>query len=129
MSIGLRTKLLLQNPLSPRGREPERGGGADLGLPGLREQRSREKRDRIWRRVWRICMWALLLAGFFALGYNTRVNLSEAQRRAEVVQDMGWKRIAMLVPQGKRKCAMDWREGCLVCEHRTLGGTVKSTMC
>ena len=101
----------------------------DLGTPMLAESRRREKHDRIWRRVYRVAMWAILLAAFFIAGYNTRLNVTEAQRRAEIVHDAGWTRIAYLIPQGKRRCAMEWREGCLVCEHRSLRGTVRSTMC
>lgn len=100
-----------------------------LGLPGIREQRHREKLDRLWRWTWRIGMWAILLIAFFLAGYNARINLTEAKRRAEVVHEQGFTRIGMLVPQGKRRCRMDWREGCLVCEHRSLSGTVRSTMC
>jgi hypothetical protein len=128
--LGLRTRLSLRTlRLAPHASHPAPQAQADFGLPSIREQRKREKRDRLYRRVFRVAMWAILLAAFFIAGYNTRLNLTEAKRRAEITHEMGWKRIAMLVPQGKRKCAVDWNEGCLVCEHRSLSGTVKSTMC
>lgn len=142
MSIGLRTRSLLHRNRDTwhvirdtelhdtRTTNHESPSFDELGLPGLREQRRREKIDRWWRRVWRVAMWAILLAAFFAAGYNTRLNVTEAKRRAEVVQDMGWTRIAMTIPQGKRKCAVEWHEGCLVCIHRALGGaSVKSSHC
>ena len=102
---------------------------ADLGLPNLREQRRREAIARWWRRGWRIGTTIIVVGLAFSLGYNTRLAATEAKRRAEIVQDLGWKRLAMTIPQGKRKCAVEWSEGCLVCIHRALGGTVKSTMC
>jgi ferric-dicitrate binding protein FerR (iron transport regulator) len=128
--LGLRTRLSLHalNP-SPVAGHPSREAIADLGLPSIAEQRKREKRERRWRRVYRVAMWTILLSAFFLAGYNTRISLTEAKHRAQVIEQMGLYRAAMLVPQGKRKCAMDWREGCLVCEHRALRGTVKSTMC
>jgi hypothetical protein len=51
-------------------------GAADLGLPGLREQRRREKRDRIYRRIFRVAMWTLLISAVFIAGYNTRLNMN-----------------------------------------------------
>ena len=125
--LGLRTRLSLHTTnLSPRA---SRLSPDLFGLPGIREQRAREKRERLYRRIFRVASWALLLAAFFLAVYNTRLNMTETKRRAEVLQQMGYTRIAMLVPQGKRKCAMEWHENCLVCEFRMLGGTLKSTMC
>ena len=85
--------------------------------------------DRIWTHAWRVLMWAVLLLSFFLAGYNMRLSATETIRRAEILSSMGYTRLAMFVPQEKRKCAMEWHEGCLVCEHKMLRGTVKSTMC
>lgn len=102
----------------------------DLGSPGLAEQRAKEKLDRIYRRYFRILMLTVALLGAFSMGYQTRMNATEAKHRAEVVQQEAWKaRNAMYVPMAKRGCAMEWREGCLVCQHRSLGGKITSTMC
>ena len=101
----------------------------DLGLPGALEERKRERRERRYRR-W---FWSLIVTVAFtvgiSIGWNVRLSMAEIQRRTEVVQDQGWKRIAYGVQQGKRRCAMDWREGCLVCQYRSLNGTTRSTMC
>jgi hypothetical protein len=132
--LGLKSRLSLQDlrrapHASSIAQRPSRVSPDLYGLPGIREQRAREKRDRVYRRIYRVVMWAILLGVFFLIGYNTRLNATEATRRAEVVHELGWTRIAMLVPTGKRKCAMEWRENCLVCEFRMLSGTQKSTMC
>lgn len=122
---GLATKLKLHRPHRPIIHRPS----DDLGLPTIGEQRRRDKRERRYRWAWRIGVWASALSFAFIVGYNTRLSFTEARHRAEVMQQIGWTRIAFLVPQGKRKCAVDWHEGCLVCEHRSLSSTVRSTMC
>jgi hypothetical protein len=125
--LGLKSRLSLQE--AHRRAPSFIPGGHGLGTPMLAEQRRREKRERIYRWCWRIGMWAVLLSMAFILGYNTRINATEAQRRAGLVYESDWTRIAMAVPTGKRRCAMEWRENCLVCEFRMLSGTQKSTMC
>jgi hypothetical protein len=101
----------------------------DFGTPGALEERRRVRRERLYRRCfWPVIVFVMLAIGFVA-GYNVRLSMTEVKRRAEVVQDQGWTRIAYGVQQGKRRCAMDWREGCLVCQYRSLNGTTRSTMC
>ena len=42
----------------------------DFGTPMLAERLRQEKRERIYRHIFRVVMWALLLAAFFMAGYN-----------------------------------------------------------
>lgn len=100
-----------------------------FGTPRAAEERKQARRERLWRHVYRAGMVFVVLSVGIILGYNLRINATEVKRRAEVMQQMPYTRIAMLVPVDKRRCRMDWREGCLVCEHRALRGTAKSTMC
>jgi hypothetical protein len=101
----------------------------DFGLSGAAEERRRIRRERLWRHCYRAGIVFVMLAIGFIAGYNVRLSMTEVKRRAEVIQDQGWTRIAYGVQQGKRRCAMDWREGCLVCQYRSLNGTSRSTMC
>lgn len=126
---GLATRLSLrQSPVTSHRALP----ADDLGLPNLREQRRRERINRIWRRSWRIGFTLVVVGLAFYLGYNTRLAATEARRRADLVQPADIERVkrnAMYLPMARRQCAMEWHENCLVCQHESLGGTVKSTMC
>lgn len=42
----------------------------NLGLPNVREQRHREKVEKLWRWTWRICIWTILFASFAMAGYH-----------------------------------------------------------
>ena len=113
------------------------------GTPRAAAERKRIRRERLWRHSYRVGITLVLLGIGFMAGYNVRIGITETKRSAEVTQYIPSfreqresvqrarreYRAAMLVPQPKRKCAMNWSENCLVCEHRSLSGTVKSTMC
>ena len=89
-------------------------------LPTLREQRHQELVDRMWLRIWRYAVWPLAMMISAIVGYN----LPHEPRH--VIEG---KPIAYGVQMGKRKCAIDIHEGCLTCEFKTLGETVRSTHC
>lgn len=106
--LGLKSRLALQQaPVD-----------FDLGMPAAVKK---DKLERAWLRVWRFVVWPIALSISAIVGYNL-------PREPHHITE--GKPIAYGVQQGKRKCAIDIHEGCLTCEHKSLGGTaVRSTHC
>jgi len=100
-----------------------------LGTPMQAQRRARERRERIWHR----CLVIGSVIGIFAAGAvtgsNTSADKPTLKQRVTALRTVGIDRAPMLLPSDRRRCAVDWHEGCLVCVHRNSGGIFKTSMC
>lgn len=96
------------------------------GPPADRSARLDDQRadqiERRWDRLYRIAMWAVMLASFFMIGYHSRPIAP-----AETPSSLALRSHAPSLAPGDTRCVMDWRENCLACAHRDPGGRLVQT--
>lgn len=100
-------------------------GAHGLGTPLHGERLRAEKRERLYGRIFKVAIWAMLLASMFIVGRH-----SVAQRQAIEGTNLYYRMKAERLDPRQRLCQIDPHEGCLVCMHRDVAGSaVVSTHC
>ena len=94
---------------------------AGWGTPNEGQRLRAARLERRYRTVAKVCIWALLLSGFYMLGRNTVAQTHPVQ------SNVHFRIKAAALKNGTRSCELDFREDCLVCLHKDTAGLTTIT--
>ena len=88
----------------------------DFGTPGAAELRRAERREKLYGRVFKIAIWAVLLSAFYIAGLNAK------PQREPVNTSIEYHVKAQRLAAGTRRHELDLHERCMVFMHKDIAG-------